>query len=92
MVSITAVEAPPTKGTRRTSVEYAEIIAAANADPGQWLAVDIEGRTPSQLGSIAQHLKKAQPLFQVQTRTIEGKPVLYVCAPKTVATKKAAAK
>jgi hypothetical protein len=83
MVSIKTVAAPPAGG-RRHSVEYAAIVEAATAKPGQWLEIEIEGRTQSQLGSIAQRLKKLNALFEVTTRTVNGKPVLYLKAPEVV--------
>ena len=83
MVSIKTVAAPPAGG-RRASVEYAAIVEAATAHPGQWQEIEIEGRTNTQLGSIATQLKKKNVLFEVTTRTVNGKPTLYVKAPETL--------
>ena len=83
MVSIKTVAAIP-DGARRGSVEYVAIAQAATDNAGQWQEVEIEGRTLSQLGGIATQLKK-NVLFEVKTRTVGGKPLLYVKAPETVA-------
>ena len=84
MVSIKTVAAIP-DGARRGSVEYVAIAQAATDNAGQWQEVEIEGRTLSQLGGIATQLKKKNVLFEVKTRTVGGKPLLYVKARETVA-------
>jgi hypothetical protein len=82
MVAIKAVTELPAGG-RKPSLEYQEILDACAKKPDVWHEVSLPDRTPTQLGSIAQHLRKTYPQLEVTQR----KGALYVLAHKPAAQK-----